>query len=96
MLLMSFIFVKHLELPCVERCYINKLALPIFQKKPVSPSGKLVQSLFSSSCVYLHCSDLLEQLSRLQALVPNGSGKTHRGTCILVRYITQHYISLYH
>ncbi|KAF3858410.1 hypothetical protein F7725_011611 [Dissostichus mawsoni] len=29
-------------------------------------------------------SDLLEQLSRLQALVPNGSGKTHRGTCILV------------
>ncbi|XP_010791774.1 cyclic AMP-responsive element-binding protein 3-like protein 3-A isoform X3 [Notothenia coriiceps] len=28
--------------------------------------------------------DLLEQLSRLQALVPNGSGKTHRGTCILV------------
>ena len=25
---MSFIFVKHFELPCVERCYINKLALP--------------------------------------------------------------------
>ena len=23
-----FIFVKHFELPCVERCYINKLALP--------------------------------------------------------------------
>ena len=28
MLLMSFIFVKHFELPCVERCYVNKLALP--------------------------------------------------------------------
>jgi len=25
---MSSIFVKHFELPCVERCYINKLALP--------------------------------------------------------------------
>ena len=25
---MSFIFVKHFELPCVERCYINKRALP--------------------------------------------------------------------
>ena len=25
---MSFIFVKHFEWPCVERCYINKLALP--------------------------------------------------------------------
>ena len=25
---MSFIFVKLFELPCVERCYINKLALP--------------------------------------------------------------------
>ena len=24
-----FIFVKHFELPCVERCYINKLALPV-------------------------------------------------------------------
>ena len=24
---MSSIFVKHFELPCVERCYINKLAL---------------------------------------------------------------------
>ncbi|XP_063742265.1 cyclic AMP-responsive element-binding protein 3-like protein 3-B isoform X2 [Eleginops maclovinus] len=29
-------------------------------------------------------SDLLEQLSRLQALIPNGSSRTHRGTCILV------------
>ena len=29
MLLMSLMFVKHFELPCVERCYINKLALPI-------------------------------------------------------------------
>ena len=28
MLLMSFIFGKHFELPCVEKCYINKLALP--------------------------------------------------------------------
>ena len=28
MLLMSFIFVKHFELPCVEKCYINKRALP--------------------------------------------------------------------
>jgi len=24
---MSLIFVKHLEMPCVERCYINQLAL---------------------------------------------------------------------
>ena len=25
---MSFTFVKHFELPCVERCYINEPALP--------------------------------------------------------------------
>lgn len=55
-----------------------------------------VKSL-SSSCLYLYCSALLEQLSRLQALLPNSSSKTkHRGTCILVRHITQHYINLHH
>ena len=31
---MSSIFVKHFELPCVERCYINKLALPCLALPP--------------------------------------------------------------
>lgn len=43
------------------------------------------QSL-SSSSLCLYGSVLLEQLSRLQALLPNSSGRSvHRGTCILVR-----------
>lgn len=43
----------------------------------------------SSSFLCLHGSALLEQLSRLQALLPNSSTKTaQRGTCILVRSVT--------
>ena len=34
----SFIYVKHFELPCVERCYINKLALPILQIQFITTS----------------------------------------------------------
>lgn len=64
----------------------------VYFKEPLDPA--CVHSL-SSSCLYLCCSALLEQLSRLQALLPNSSSKAkHRGTCILVRHITQHYIHL--
>lgn len=57
-------------------------------KEPVAPCVNM--------SLYLYCSALLEQLSRLLALLPNRSSKTtHKGTCILVRYIT-HYINLHH
>lgn len=49
----------------------------------------LMWKFYAASFIFLHlyCSALLEQLSRLQALLPNSSSKTtHRGTCILVRY----------
>lgn len=52
-----------------------------------SPVKKIWQSL-SSFCLYLYCSALLEQLNQLHALLSSSSGKTsHRGTCILVRWI---------
>lgn len=58
--------------------------MPVFQ----ATRGPFCKN-FTVSFIFLsifYCSTLLEQLSRLQAVLPNSSSKTtHRGTCILVR-----------
>ena len=44
---MSSIFVKHFELPCVERCCINKRALPCLAL--IKKAGKMIGTLPPSS-----------------------------------------------
>ena len=47
---MSFIVVKHFELPRVERCYINNLALPVCPSETHIFGG-----IFSIVLLYFYC-----------------------------------------
>jgi len=46
------IFVKHFELPCVKKCYINKLALPY---KSETISSSIFDFLPHFGALYAHC-----------------------------------------
>ena len=60
---MPFTFVKHFELPCVEMCYINKLALPCLMLEWSLLSDVFIALILIiiRSGLALHCTSLLKK-----------------------------------
>ena len=73
--LMAFIFVNHFELPCVERCYINKLAFPLL----MSAISSLLPPCPSCPPPSLFPPQIISNMEAPVTNGPSGGGNTSNG-----------------